>query len=162
MTRGTFNPLEKKFAKDNARVRREFDLKKGDVLMCRTNGTLAYVGMSALVDQDYENLIFPDKVIRVRAKENILPKYLWLVLQILPVRLQIESAARTAVGNYAIGTDDIWNLRFPLPPLSVQKQAVNKALASRHEIGRLRERAVQIRQEAQAEVEAMILGTKPG
>ncbi len=75
VTRGDFAPAEKKFAFDNNRVRAEFDLRKGDVLMCRTNGTLAYVGMSALVREDMANLVFPDKVIRVRAKENITPEF---------------------------------------------------------------------------------------
>jgi hypothetical protein len=74
-------------------------------------------------------------------------------------RGKIWSYLRSKVGNYAIGSDDIWNLRFPLPPLDIQKQIVTKILAKRAEITILRERATQIRQEA--EVEAMILGTKP-
>ena len=74
---------------------------------------------------------------------------------------KIWSYLRSKVGNYAIGSDDIWNLRFPLPPLDIQKQIVTKILAKRAEITILRERATQIRQEAEAEVEAMILGTKP-
>lgn len=113
VTRGSFDPTEKKYARDNTREREAFALRKGDVLMCRTNGTLAYVGMSALVPDSMPNLIFPDKVIRVRTKDTILPEYLWQVLQSHPVRAQIEAAARTAVGNYAIGTDDIWNLQIP-------------------------------------------------
>lgn len=76
-------------------------------------------------------------------------------------RGKIWSYLRSKVGNYAIGSDDIWNLRFPLPPLDIQKQIVTKILAKRAEITILRERATQIRQEAEAEVEAMILGTKP-
>jgi hypothetical protein len=72
---------------------------------------------------------------------------------------KIWSYLRSKVGNYAIGSDDIWNLRFPLPPLDIQKQIVTKILAKRAEITILRERATQIRREA--EVEAMILGTKP-
>ena len=76
-------------------------------------------------------------------------------------RGKIWSYLRSKVGNYAIGSDDIWNLRFPLPPLDIQKQIVTKILAKRAEITLLRERATQIRREAEAEVEAMILGTKP-
>ena len=76
-------------------------------------------------------------------------------------RGKIWSYLRSKVGNYAMGSDDIWNLRFPLPPLDIQKQIVTKILAKRAEITILRERATQIRQEAEAEVEAMILGTKP-
>ena len=49
VTRGYFRPSEKKYAPDRQELRRKYSLRKGDVLMCRVNGTLAYVGMSALV-----------------------------------------------------------------------------------------------------------------
>lgn len=160
VTRGIFSPAEKKYAFDNAHVRAGFALQKGDVLLCRTNGTLAYVGMSALVEEDMPNLVFPDKVIRVRVRDNILPEYLWQVLQSHPVRAQIEAAARTAVGNYAIGTDDIWNLQIPLPPLTVQKQIMERVAAGRAEIAREREAADKLTKDINAEIEALILGTR--
>src|SRR5262249_31358783 len=69
VTRGQFDRSERKFAPDQPRLRNAFDLKRGDVLMCRTNGTLAYVGMSALVREDQHDLIFPDKIIRVRVNQ---------------------------------------------------------------------------------------------
>jgi type I restriction enzyme S subunit len=160
VTRGIFVPTEKKYAFDNARVRKEFDLRKGDVLLCRTNGTLAYVGMSALVLEDMTNLIYPDKVIRVRVNESILPEYLWQVLQSHPLRAQIEAVARTAVGNYAIGSEDIWNLQIPVPPLAVQKEIVERIAMQRREIAREREAAERLSRNVDAEVEALILGTR--
>lgn len=63
--------------------------------------------MSALVEEDHPELIYPDKVIRLRPAEHVLPHYLWLVLQTPPLRAQIEAAARTAVGNYAIGGAEV-------------------------------------------------------
>lgn len=161
VTRGEFMPQEKKFAFDVQRYREDFDLKKGDVLMCRTNGTLGYVGMSALVYEDMPNLIFPDKVIRVRAKPNMLPEYLWKVLQMQHLRIQIEAAARTAVGNYAIGTDDIWNFQIPLPPYNVQQEIMEKVAARRKEIERERKDVAQFSQEVEAQLEAIVLGTVP-
>ncbi|HEY0376405.1 MAG TPA: restriction endonuclease subunit S [Pyrinomonadaceae bacterium] len=160
VTRGEFVPTAKKYAYDNPRFREEFDLKSGDVLMCRTNGTLGYVGMSALVEKDMEDLIFPDKVIRLRAKENMLSEYLWILLQSGPLRAQIEAAARTAVGNYAIGSEDIWNLKMPLPPFSVQRSIMGRVLESRAEIAREQLAAEQKAREVRAEIEALILGTK--
>lgn len=162
VTRGEFAPTEKKFAFDNKRVRAEFDLRKGDVLMCRTNGTLAYVGMSALVRNDMANLVFPDKVIRVRTQESVTPEFLWLVLQSHPIRAQIEAAARTAVGNYAIGTNDIWNLKIPLAPLPVQREIVARVQTGRAEIARERAAAARLRREITAEIEARILGMPSG
>ena len=114
-TRGQFNPAERKYAVDVAHFRTEFDLRAGDVLMCRTNGTLAFVGMSALVEADMPNLIYPDKLIRVRCKPIILPAYFWKLAHMAFARSQIEAAARTAVGNYAIGSEDIWRCDFRCP-----------------------------------------------
>ena len=90
--------------------------------------------MSALVEHDMPDLIFPDKVIRVRCKPDILPAYLWKALQIPFTRSQIEAAARTAVGNNAIGTEDLWNLDLPLPPLDVQQRLVEKIVERQVEI----------------------------
>lgn len=162
VTRGDFMPSEKKYAVDAERVRKEFDLRKGDVLLCRTNGTLAYVGMSALVKDDMPNLIYPDKVIRVRAQDNILPEYLWQVLQSHPLRAQIAAAARTAVGNYAIGSEDIWNLQIPLPPVPVQREIMARVAAGRDEIAHAKAKAERLSREINAEIEALILGTKRG
>ena len=54
--------------------------------------------MSALVEDDRPDVIFADKM---------LPAFLWKLIQMLFARAQIEAAARTAVGNYAIGSEDV-------------------------------------------------------
>ena len=107
------------------------------------------------------NLIFPDKLIRVRCNANILPGFFWKLVQTPIVRSQIESAARTAVGDYAIGTDDIWTLRLPLPPLPIQQAMLKRVLAGRAEIAALKADAKARADVAKADIEAMILGTKP-
>jgi len=134
VTKGRLDLNEHKFITDKASLRDQFSLRAGDILMCRTNGTLAYVGMSALVEADIEDTIFPDKVIRVRPDLNrIEPKFLWRLLQLPALRIQIESAARTAVGNFAIGGKDIKALKVPLPALERQgvlAEALNDAVVT--------------------------------
>lgn len=159
-TRGYFDDSARKHITNTPRFRREFDLRAGDVLMCRTNGTLAYVGIPALVEKDMPDLIFPDKLIRVRTKGNVDPAYFWTVTKLPQIRAQIEAAARTAVGNYAIGTDDIRNLRFPFPPLNVQRELVAYMQSARAEATRLRAEATQRLATAKVDLEAMILGTR--
>ncbi|MCB9844616.1 MAG: hypothetical protein H6811_01320 [Phycisphaeraceae bacterium] len=160
-TRGFFRPDERKPMRDEDRLRREFDLRAGDILMCRTNGTLAYVGMSALVEEDQRDLIFPDKLIRVRCGPRVLPAYYWKVTQMAFSRSQIEEAARTAVGNYAIGTDDLWALEIPLPPLPDQQRLIDAYQQAMRQAADLRAQAASAEQSARAEAEAMILGTRP-
>jgi len=161
VTQGQLNISERKFMYDRREYRREFDLRRGDVLLCRTNGSLALVGMSALVENDIPDIIFPDKVIRLRCKSKILPEYLWKIFQMPFLRSQIEAAARTAVGNYAIGTDDLWNFEFPLPSILVQQKIVNVVTERREQIAALKIQAAQKEERGKAEVEAMILGEKP-
>lgn len=161
VTKGFLNLGEWKYMHDKQRYRDDFGVLPGDVLLCRTNGTLSMVGMSALVEDDVPDTIFPDKVIRLRCKETIRPSFLCKALQMPFCRSQIEASARTAVGNYAIGTSDLWALRLPLPPLSVQRAIMERVEAGRAEIAREREAAERLRCETQADVEAMILGAKP-
>jgi type I restriction enzyme S subunit len=160
VTRGQFLPMERKYVPDSPRLRREFDLRRGDVLMCRTNGTLQYVGMSALVTENMKDLIFPDKIIRVRVRDNILPEFLWYLLQSSPLRAQLEAAARTAVGNYAIGSDDIWNLEMPLPTIHEQEEIVGRVKKGQTEIKRAEDLIRELSARSEKEVEEAILGVR--
>lgn len=160
VTKGFLDLSKRKHIPNREKLRERYALRKGDVLMCRTNGTLAYVGMSAFVDADNANLIFPDKVIRVQPNEDLLPEYLWLLLQTPPMRAQIEAAARTAVGNYAIGGKDIWDFDFPVPPKDVQASLAKKVIAARANAARLKEQAEQKRKETREEVEGRVTGMK--
>lgn len=159
VTKGFLDLSKRKHIPNREKLRAAYTLQQGDVLMCRTNGTLAYVGMSALVEADHANLIFPDKVIRVRTKDNLRPDYLWLLLQTPPLRAQIEAAARTAVGNYAIGGKDIWDFEFPVPPKEVQVALAKKVIDARARVAMLKEQAEAKRKETKEEVEGMVMGT---
>lgn len=158
VTRGWLNTAEKKYAPDQAKLRQQYALRTGDVLLCRTNGTLDYVGRAALVEGDHPDLIFPDKVIRVRLKDQILPAFFWYLLGTPYLRAQIESFARTAVGNYAIGGKDIWKFQFPLPPLDVQQTLITAIGQARADALALRQQAKQLREQAKREIEAALLG----
>ncbi len=159
VTRGHLRTSEFKHIKDSPRLRKEFEIRAGDLLCCRTNGTLAYVGTPALAESDLDDVIFPDKVIRVRCKDSVLPAYVWLVMKTPHIRGQIEAAARTAVGNYAIGTEDLWAMRLPLPPRGVQAEIVTFAGREQGAVDRLRQKADGVETVASAATERMILGT---
>ena len=160
VTKGRLDSDEYKFIADAPALREQFALKTGDVLMCRTNGTLAYVGMSALVETDIDNMIFPDKVIRVRPDlSRIAPGFLWRLLQLPVMRNQIEATTRTAVGNFAIGGKDIKALMVPIPSVDQQKtlaQALSDAVASSKN---KRAEATNLRQSAWAAFESALFIT---
>lgn len=161
VTKGILDLGQRKYIADEPAYRRNFDLQAGDVLMCRTNGTLGMVGMSALIEEDLPDTIYPDKVIRLRVNpEVILPAFLWRALQLPYVRAQIEAAARTAVGNYAIGGADIWALKVPLPPLEIQQQLISEDEQLRTAAHKARLAATETEAATVAQVEGMILGQK--
>ena len=149
VTRGYLRPSEKKFAQDNPLFHKQFDLRKGDVLLCRTNGTLSYVGMSALVENTLANLIFPDKIIRLRIRRaGLLPEFLWRVLQLPSLRAQIESCGRTAVGNYAIGSTDVEDFLIPIPTETLQNKLMSSLRTYSARASAKRAQAAQLRSSA--------------
>ena len=137
----------------------KYALSGGDLLLCRTNGTLAYVGMSALVPDDLTDTIFPDKLIRVRVVEDgLLPEYLWRVLQLPSIRLQIEGAARTAVGNYAIGSSDVAEFEIPVPSPSEQRELTGALMDDLEHARSLRRSAAAAREAAGAAFAEALFG----
>lgn len=84
--------------------------------------------------------------------------FLWYFLM-----SQYEAIRALASGNNQpnLNAEMIANLRIPLPPLAVQKQIMERVAAGRSEIAREREAAEKLAKKISAEVEALILGTKP-
>ena len=160
VTQEVLDLTQRKYIFDDPRFREQFDLKQGDVLLCRTNGTFNYVGMGALVWENIPDTIFPDKVIRVRTKENMIPEYLWVLLKTDFMRTQIQAACRTAVGNYAIGWKNIWEFHFPLPPIAVQQRLVKTFLDTQKDIEARRTENSSLKINTSLEIEAVIMGTK--
>lgn len=160
VTKGTLHLEYCKYISDLPAYREQFLLQAGDVLVCRTNGNLGMVGMSALVPTDVPNMIYPDKLIRVRVKpDQLLPAFLWRLLQLPLLRAQLEAAARTAVGNYAIGGADLWDIQLPVPPLEIQQALIDSDEARTADAARLHQQANELAAETTARVDAMILGT---
>jgi type I restriction enzyme S subunit len=61
----------------------------------------------------------------------------------------------------SINKESIEGLEVPLPPLSVQRDLVDKVTAQRRKIAALKAEAGKKSQQAKADIEAMMLGTKP-
>lgn len=105
----------------------KFLLAKDDLLACRFNGNLHYVGAFSLycgtrgVPQ-----IFPDKLIRFRAnRSKASPHYLKYILNAAPARAQIESFCATTVGNIGISAKNLKTIKLRLPSLQEQSKIVD-------------------------------------
>ena len=159
VTKGRLRLSEYKPIEDRAGYRADFGLKAGDVLLCRTNGTLAYVGMTAHVSDDVADTIIPDKIIRVRLDGSMIDAWYFAeVLKTPRLRASIEAAARTAVGNFAIGAKDIRALMIPLPPLSTQRDLVQALQAARDQADALSAQAATLLSQAAEAFEQAVFG----
>ncbi len=85
------------------------------------------------------------------------PEYLWVYLM-----SEYDDLRSMASGNNQpnLNAAMIANYPVPLPSLDIQKEIVKQFFDGRAKAAQERERATQIRQQAEAEIEARILGTK--
>lgn len=91
-------------------------LKKGDIIVARS-GT---VGVSVLVDKDFDDVIFGSYLIKVRLKPEIDPKFVHYFMQSSSYWKHIQKAQGSTLKN--INLPILRSLVLPLPPLPEQKK----------------------------------------
>ncbi|MEU6386604.1 restriction endonuclease subunit S [Streptomyces bauhiniae] len=102
-----------------------FLVSEGDFLLSRGSGSRHLVGRGAVVGSVDSPVAFPDTMIRVRVRHDlILSKYLELVWQSAAVRAQIEGSVRTTAGIYKINQKILEGVKIPIPPLAEQARIV--------------------------------------
>lgn len=134
-------------------------LYDGDILFNRTNSK-ELVGKCAVFHEkgDY---VFASYLIRIRTDgTRANPDYVSFIINSYIGRQQIDAMSRQIIGQANINTEELRSLRIPLPPLNIQQSIIERVHLKRAEVDLQHEKAKQIHQEAEAEIEAMILGTK--
>ncbi|WP_346351512.1 restriction endonuclease subunit S [Oceanimonas sp. AH20CE76] len=114
---GVFRPQEHKALPGTISPKKEYSLKKGQLLISRAN-TRELVGSAAVVDQDYSNLLLCDKLYRLKFSEEVQPEFISYLLGSPLYRSQIELSASGASDSMQnIGQSSIRELPVALPPL---------------------------------------------
>jgi len=160
LTPGGLDLSQTKFIDVPESVARRFCIKKGDLLICRSVGSFDLVAKCAVVPADAPNVLFPDIIIRARLKQSLLPDFVREVMQTPLGRSHFQSNARTAVGMWKIGADDIANFPLPVPPIDKQRQILEQVQKVRARIARERETARETARRIEADLESWLLGTK--
>jgi type I restriction enzyme S subunit len=112
---------------------------EGDILVVRTNGSLALVGRSAVVPQFDEPVAFASYMIRLRFHKNRLePSYAQRMLQHLRVAGVLVDFARTTAGQYNVSLGRLRAARIPVPPIPEQRGVVARLDAFEAKVGMLK------------------------
>ena len=115
-----------KFLEVSERDREKYQLKPGDLLACRFNGNLHFVGRFALFrGESAETRLYPDKLIRFRIDtEKILPEFAAAAMNSYRGRSIIEPMCATTAGNLGISATKLKTVPIPVPPLEEQRSIV--------------------------------------
>ena len=97
----------------------KYRLSKGDLVFARTGAT---TGKSFLI-RDCPEAVFASYLIRVRASEDVDPRYLALFFQSPDYWEQIERGKR-GIGQPNVNGKVLGEIELPLPPLDEQQQIV--------------------------------------
>lgn len=103
----------------------KYALREGDLLFTRYNGSRALVGISGLVSQVAEPVIYPDKLIRVGLPADIDPRFINLQMESPSARAHIEGRIKTTAGQSGISGADLRSTPLLLPSFEEQRRIVD-------------------------------------
>ncbi len=103
-----------------------YRLEPGDLLACRFNGNLHYVGrFSLFAGESGEPRLYPDKLIRFRVdRSRVMPEYVRSVMNSPCGRARIQEFCQTTAGNIGISAKNLNTIPVPVPPLEEQRRIV--------------------------------------
>ncbi|GJG85951.1 type I restriction endonuclease EcoKI subunit S [Gemmatimonadetes bacterium T265] len=103
-----------------------YALRPGDLLACRFNGNLRFVGrMSLYTGASGATQVYPDKLIRYRvAPDRADPAYVRHVFNAPDTRRLIEAECATTAGNIGISAERLRTIPIPVPSLIEQRRTI--------------------------------------
>ena len=123
---GEINLTDIKYATKSVPVDSETALAKGDVFMCRTNGSVRLVGRTAVVNSEMEPYHgFASYLLRFRLMgTEVLPKWFHGYATSQLGRTFIEQNAASSAGQNNVSLSLIHTMPIPLPPLAESSTAL--------------------------------------
>ncbi|EOV9615660.1 restriction endonuclease subunit S [Cronobacter dublinensis] len=123
---GYLNLQETKWVNIDINDKPHLLLKKNDILIQRGNSP-SFVGCSLLIEKDFNNLIYPDLMMKIRTKDELLSEYAVLWLSSPFARKYMWSNMTGTSGTMPkISKKVVEELPITVPDLAVQHQLVIK------------------------------------
>jgi type I restriction enzyme S subunit len=129
---GEIDLADIKFAVQPLYLANDDGLQPGDMLMCRTNGSISLIGKAAVVRMELSPPhSFASYLLRFRfGSLASLPSWVHTCVSSFPGRRFIESNAASSAGQHNISLSLIHTMPIPLPPV-VEQQQIMEAVSER-------------------------------
>ena len=122
VTKGVFAPEECKVLDNQGEIKKYVFPQKGDLLFSRAN-TREMVGATAVIMQDYPELILPDKLWKIRFVSCANVLYMKHVLSHKSIRTKFSAVSTGTSGSmFNVSMENFRSIVIPLPPLELQNE----------------------------------------
>ena len=134
-----------------------YKVRYGDILINRTNSK-ELVGKTAVFRESKEYIYASYLIAFGVDQSRALPDYVSMCLNSPLGRQQIDAVSRQIIGQANINSEEIRELRIPLPPLSIQHELVEGVNAAYQAAAQMRRQATEMLKQARISLEEAILG----
>jgi len=120
VTQGFFKPEEHKVLPSDIEIKKYVFPQKGDLLFSRAN-TRELVGATVIIEQDYPDLLLPDKLWRVLFTNEINVYYAKYVLSTESIRKKFSAQSTGTSGSmFNVSSEKFRNITIPVPSRALQ------------------------------------------
>lgn len=124
---GEIDLSDLKYSEFEKKEYERLQLKIGDLLIVRSNGSPDLVGRPAVVGEEAAGMAYAGYLIRIRPKtEAINPHYLAFMVQAPTLRAQVESEVTSTSGVHNVNAKQLASLSIPILPMEQQDEIVDK------------------------------------
>ncbi|MCC7362105.1 MAG: hypothetical protein IT317_21655 [Anaerolineales bacterium] len=136
-----------KYAEIEAGRVRSYFVQQNDVFVVRGNGNRNLTGKSGIANQSYDDLFYPDLLIRLRFDEaKILPRFAVAQWNSPSVHRRLVARAKSTNGIWKVNGGDLREHLLAVPPISVQVRFLAELDQLESARNRLRRRLTLVRE----------------
>ena len=122
VTKGYFIPEECKVLDNQENIKKYVFPQKDDLLFSRAN-TKEMVGATAIIREDYPELILPDKLWKIRFFDVTNVVYMKYILSSKAIRNKFSEASTGTSGSmYNVSMEKFKAIQIPMPEIGIQNQ----------------------------------------